>query len=307
MKRFFTFFFIALLACFSVAKTNAQVVGACPPITVNTVVITPFVATATSGCPTVDEIQLFASTQYNSYYLYLYAGSSMGGTPLRSVELVGATTSDLAIFGDAIFTAGTTYTVQAVPVSTNLGAMPQYALTPATFTYPLIVTPAANARGALPTLPTFFDCNGIIDVNIVTRTGTTPPWNCVLPSNIGVFKGKLFGGDKPEPITLQTAGIRLLAIGSTPAQCLTDDEFLHYLYNRCLITGNKVLFHFKDPVTGLPVELVYGIARPRAVVHSPIDKQDYINFVTDIQSFWSSNLFKYLTDTNQYLYLEVRP
>ncbi len=299
MKRFFTFFTLILLTFFSIAKTWAQVTvgGACPPITANSVVVTPFLVTATSGCPTVPEVQLLAPTQYNSYFLYLYAGGNASGTPLSTVELIGTTTGDLLMFGDAMFTSGATYTVKAVPFSTNLGLLTAQALAPTTFTYPQAASPASNARGSVlsPNSP-FINCGGIIDVNIVTRT--TSPWNCVLPSNIGVFKTKLFGGDKPEPITLQTAGIRLLVTPSTPVQCLTDDAFLHDLYTRWS-AGNKILFRYKDPATSKEFYCLMGAPT--------LPLPGYTDFVTKVQSLWSSSLIKYFTDNNQYLFLEVTP
>ncbi|MEY4927179.1 MAG: hypothetical protein RI894_1615 [Bacteroidota bacterium] len=302
MKRFFTFYLVALLACFSVAKTNAQVVGACPPRTVSQVTL----QNPVQGCNGA-EIVIDALVQQNSYYAYLYAAADTVNA-ISSVEIIGTTTFPLSAFGDTAMTIGSNYRVKVVPISTNLNTLPQYATTNVLHQYAMttavfqasasiVPTPAANARGVQPNA--VLACNGIIDVNIVTR----PSQVCTPIFNISVFLKSLFSGtvSPPSPNDPLAAAIQT-PNSSGVLTCKNNTDYLGYLYSQWL-ANKDISFNFAS--SGKPIRHYFGNANSTAVRYSV--SGNYKQFVTDIDIYWRNTLCTLLKDPaiqSQYLYIK---
>ncbi len=319
MKRFFTYCLVVVFACCLALQTSAQVVGTgCPPTTVNTIVVT---VAPIGGCPTAPEVQINSVTHYNSYYLYLYAGNTASGTPLRSVEVIG-NHCDLIAFGDGALVDNNYYTIKAVPFSTNLGVMsPQYDIISAPIPYH-IVQPAANARGAASSNSSLLNCNGIIDVNIVTRTGTpntaqpptllpaqnTPTSTPVIRyslSNLTTSGFITYGmGDRAsESFDKMNTVVVLKDSTSTiwrrnASSPLKKVDFLNDLYWR--LRNNKTIrFRYQNNLLGLYKELTMAelLTYYPQSPSRPIEASKEV-FLAALNSFLKTNLVPKLPNTN---------
>ena len=296
MQTFLPFIFLfarrraLVAACVLCANVGiAQTQTPCTPTTVQTVTVTPLM-----GChPGQYEVSINALAQYNTYYAYLYAAGST--TPYASVEVLG-TFFDLEVFGTR--PAGA-YTLTVVPVSSNMGALTQYALTSATFN--LVAARLANQ-------PQVLSCAGVIDNNVIT-SDAPPTVPCVLSlsENIASFNANILGGTDPKNEFLRTAAIRNV----TTAACLTDFAYQRYLYGK--INANYQLrFRYKNELSARSMK-AFDITVDRAKLGLPMpapaipdyNSDDFRKFVAAIEGLLKDKLKPLLPEPSKYLSITV--
>ena len=312
MQTFLSFLFTLLrgrallvcMCCVSAGLIQAQ--APCPPLTVQSVMVNQSII---GYChPGLYEVNINSVVQYNTYYAYLYEVGNT--TPYASVEVLG-TFFDLEVFGPR--PAGN-YTLTVVPVSVNMGALPQYAISSMMFTL-------AAARSSEQ--PQILSCAGVIDNNVVTSDAPpTAPCVGVSAENLGAFNQKILGGTNSRTPNLRTAFIRQ----TLPTQdCLTDLAYLHYLYYK--MNNNYLLrFRYRNNLSQRPIKAFdFLIDRTKLGMSAPATQQptqqpsandmyyrttDYILFVDRLQGFLNDYLIKKLlpTDntTTRYLSIEVQ-